>query len=116
MNYIPWYRCSPLSGQSADESQLAGYISTQRRNCLRTTWALDTSCGRRWLRRSPFEGLTLAQALRAAQISGSNRVDFNVLNFRPVHGGEWSGSLERAFRYFEFPDHSNYFSQKKAWI
>lgn len=68
------------------------------------------------LRRSPFEGLTLAQALRAAQISGSNRVDFNVLNFRPVHGGEWSGSLERAFRYFEFPDHSSYFSQKKAWI
>jgi glycosyltransferase involved in cell wall biosynthesis len=68
------------------------------------------------LRRSPFEGLTIAQALRAAQISGSNRIDFNVLNFRPVHGGDWSGSLERAFRYFEFPDHSSYFSQKKAWI
>jgi glycosyltransferase involved in cell wall biosynthesis len=68
------------------------------------------------LRRSPFDGLTLAQALRAAQICGASRIDFNVLNFRPIHGGEWSGSLERAFRYFEFPDHSSYFSQKKAWI
>jgi len=68
------------------------------------------------LRRSPFEGLTLAQALRVAQISGANRIDFNVLNFRPVHGGEWSGSLESAFRFFEFPDHWTYFYQKKAWI
>ena len=68
------------------------------------------------LRRSPFPGLTLAQALRAAQISGANRIDFNVLNFRPIHGGEWSGSLEGAFRYFEFPDHPSYFSQKKAWV
>jgi glycosyltransferase involved in cell wall biosynthesis len=68
------------------------------------------------LRRGPFEGLTLAQALRVAQICGANRIDFNVLNFRPVHGGEWSGSLERVFRYFQFPDHSSYFSQKKAWI
>jgi len=68
------------------------------------------------LRRGPFEGLTLAQALRVAQICGANRIDFNVLNFRPVHGGEWSGSLERVFRFFQFPDHSSYFSQKKAWI
>jgi glycosyltransferase involved in cell wall biosynthesis len=68
------------------------------------------------LRRSPFEELTLAQALRVAQICGANRIDFNVLNFRPVHGGEWSGSLERAFRYFQFPDHLSYFSQKKAWV
>jgi glycosyltransferase involved in cell wall biosynthesis len=68
------------------------------------------------LRRGPFEGLTLAQALRVAQICGANRIDFNVLNFRPVHGGEWSGSLERVFRYFQLPDHSSYFSQKKAWI
>jgi hypothetical protein len=55
--------------------------------------------------------------MHAAQVIGSNRIDFTVLNFRPVDGGTYlPKTLETAFRYFQFGDHPSYFVQSKAWL
>jgi glycosyltransferase involved in cell wall biosynthesis len=78
-------------------------------------WIIHTDADE--LRRSPFPGIDLAHALHSAQLTGSNRVDFTVLNFRPVDGGTYTpGTLESAFRYFQFGSHPSYFVQSKAWL
>ncbi|WP_162943978.1 MULTISPECIES: glycosyltransferase [unclassified Rhizobium] len=68
-------------------------------------------------RRSPFEGLNLAQALDCAERYGANRINFTVLNFRPVEDGTPPvGEYRTHFRYFELPDHPSYFVQGRAWL
>src|SRR5262249_11222051 len=69
------------------------------------------------LRRSSFPQLNLAQAMFLAQLSGANRINFSILDFRPVHGApSQKGRIEADFKYFEFPSHPSYFEQRKAWI
>lgn len=68
-------------------------------------------------RRSPLEGLNLAQALDCAQRCGATRINFTVLNFRPVEDGTPPvGEYRTHFRYFELPDHPSYFVQGRAWL
>jgi Glycosyl transferase family 2 len=69
------------------------------------------------LRRSPFPSLSLAHAMHVAQITGATRIDFTVLNFRPVEAGPYiPGTLKSAFKYFQFGSHPSYFEQRKAWL
>lgn len=78
-------------------------------------WILHTDADE--FRRSPFADKTLAEGLFIAQKFGANRVNFTVLNFRPVQDGPPpEGEFRESYRYFELPDHGSYFAQNKAWI
>lgn len=78
-------------------------------------WVIHTDADE--FRRGPFEHLTLAQSLECAEIYGSNRATFTVLNFRPVDDASPTpGTFRESYRHFEFPDHTSYFAQNKAWI
>jgi glycosyltransferase involved in cell wall biosynthesis len=69
------------------------------------------------LRRSPFEGVSLARAMHMAQITGATRINFTVLNFCPVDAGPYvPGTLESAFKYFQFGSTPVDFEQRKAWL
>jgi SAM-dependent methyltransferase len=70
------------------------------------------------LRCSPFPGLTLAEGLSVAKSVGANRVDFNVLNFRPIDARPFQpGSLQTSFSYFEYGTRlDGHFTQAKAWL
>src|SRR5262249_50965149 len=69
------------------------------------------------LRRSPFPQLNLAQAMLLAQSLGANRINFSILDFRPVHAAPpQKGRIETDFKYFEFASHPSNFGQRKAWI
>ncbi len=70
------------------------------------------------LRRSPFPGLTLAEGLYIAQSVGANRVDFNVMNFRPIDPAPFQpGTLKSRFSYFEYGTRRDgHFVQSKAWL
>ncbi|MBA4783777.1 MAG: glycosyltransferase family 2 protein [Rhizobiales bacterium] len=69
------------------------------------------------LRRAPFPGMTIAQALDIARQSGANRVHFNLINFRPTDELPYQpGTLKRHFSFFEFGTLPGHFLQAKAWI
>ena len=77
-------------------------------------WVLHTDADE--LRRSPFPGLTLAEALHLAERTGANRVDFNLINFRPIDDRPFRpGTLGSGFSYFEYGDKPGHFRQAKAW-
>ncbi|MCJ2011570.1 glycosyltransferase [Methylobacterium sp. J-076] len=68
-------------------------------------------------RRSPLPGLNLAQALDCASQCGANRVNFVVLNYRPIDDGQPpEGHFRSYYRHFELPDHHSYFVQARAWL
>src|SRR5262249_9952034 len=68
-------------------------------------------------RRSPFPQLNLAQAMFLAQSLGANRINFSVLDFRPVHAGPAEkGCIEANLKHFELASHPSYLQQQKAWI
>jgi len=78
-------------------------------------WIVHTDADE--LRRSPFLDLTLADALHVAQQTGANRVDFNVINFRPVDDRPFRpGTLETDLSYFEYGTRPGHFKQAKAWL
>ena len=80
---------------------------------------------RRWIihadadeiRRSPFPGINLADAFDLVAQTGSNRVDFRVINFRPitVPGGP-SGAIQESLRWFDFGTRAGHLAQSKAWL
>jgi hypothetical protein len=68
------------------------------------------------VRRSPWPGVTMRDALFRVQAAGYNCADFTVLNFPPtddsfVPGGRFADH----FRHFEFGSNRPYFRQFKAW-
>ncbi|WP_265519152.1 glycosyltransferase [Nitratireductor luteus] len=78
-------------------------------------WIIHTDADE--LRRSPFPGTTLAQGLEIASITGASRVNFNLINFRPVDDRPFSpGSLSTSFTHFEFGTRPGHFAQGKAWF
>jgi hypothetical protein len=78
-------------------------------------WILHTDADE--VRRSPFSGMTLAQALKLAEESGANRVAFNLVDFRPTTNAPYrSGTLTEAFSHFEFGSKPGHFWQVKAWL
>ncbi|MBN2112541.1 MAG: glycosyltransferase family 2 protein [Acidimicrobiia bacterium] len=68
------------------------------------------------IRRSPWPGVTLRDALYRVQAAGYNCADFTVLNFPPTDDSFLPGSRPAdRFRYFEFGTNRPYFRQLKAW-
>jgi Glycosyl transferase family 2/Methyltransferase domain len=78
-------------------------------------WMIHTDADE--LRRSPFPEMTIANALAVAQRCGANRVNFQLINFRPVDTKPYRpGSLSTGFRYFEYGTLPGHFRQSKAWL
>ena len=81
----------------------------------RLRWIVHTDADE--LRRSPFPDLALADALHVAQQTGANRVDFNVINFRPTGDRPFRpGALETDLLFFEYGTRPGHFKQAKAWL
>ena len=77
-------------------------------------WIIHTDADE--LRRSPFPGTTLAEGLEIAWRTGANRVNFNLINFRPIDDRPFlPGSLSTGFSHFEFGTRPGHFKQGKAW-
>lgn len=69
------------------------------------------------IRRGPFPGINLADTFDIVANAGANRVDFRVLNFRPIqHDGELCLSGLRSLRFFDFGTRPGHLSQSKAWL
>jgi hypothetical protein len=68
------------------------------------------------IRRSPFPGMGLRDALYAIDRAGYSAIDFTILNFRPIDGTFETGmSLESHFRHFEFGPTRDLLRQRKCW-
>jgi SAM-dependent methyltransferase len=67
------------------------------------------------LRRSPWPGVGLRDAIYFVDQSGFNCIDHTVLNFHPVNPMPDEGDLEHRFRFFEFGQHPAHFLELKAW-
>ena len=78
-------------------------------------WIIHTDADE--IRRSMFQDLTLADALLLAQAYGSNRIAFNLINFRPVETtvSPQAKVIFEQMLYFEFGDRPGHFHQVKAW-
>lgn len=78
-------------------------------------WIIHTDADE--IRRSPSKKMTMAQGLAMAESYGSNRVGFNLVNYRPTSREPFtSGTLGTAFKHFEFGTLPGHFVQSKAWI
>lgn len=68
------------------------------------------------VRRGPWEGVSLREALYRVQAAGFNAVDHTVLNFWPVDESFTSEmDLEAHFQFFEFGPNPGHQVQIKAW-
>ena len=78
-------------------------------------WIIHTDADE--LRRSPFGGFNLADAMHMVERAGWNRISFCVLNHRPVDDRAFlEGGLATGLPYFEFGNKPGHFIQRKAWV
>lgn len=78
-------------------------------------WIIHTDADE--IRRSPIMPFNLADSLALVEAAGWNRVDFTVLNHRPIDDRPLGpGGLVEGLPYFEFGTKPGHFIQKKAWI
>jgi SAM-dependent methyltransferase len=69
------------------------------------------------IRRSPFPGINLADGFDLVAQTGANRIDFRVINFRPIAASEApAGSIQSSLRWFDFGTRSGHMLQSKAWL
>jgi len=69
------------------------------------------------IRRGPFPGINLADSLDIVAGTGANRVDFRVINFRPIaDDGPAGRGVLRALRWFDFGTREGHLRQDKAWL
>jgi hypothetical protein len=67
-------------------------------------------------RESPWEGVSLRDAIFRVDQQGYNAIDFTVLNFFPVDNDYEAGSsFVEHFRHYEFGQHAAYSVQIQAW-
>ena len=92
---------------------------------LRRKEEIAAACPGRWIihtdadeiRRAPDGIATIAEGLSIAEAYGSNRVGFNLINYRPTTGAPFEpGTLTSAFQHFEFGSLPGHFIQLKAWL
>lgn len=68
------------------------------------------------VRRSPWVGSSLREAIYRADVAGYNRIDFTVANFPPTDNGFEAGSdFVGHFRHFVWGHNPGHFVQQKAW-
>jgi hypothetical protein len=78
-------------------------------------WIIHTDADE--IRRSPIMPFNLADSLALVEAAGWNRVDFTVLNHRPIDDRPLGpGGLVEGLPHFEFGTKPGHFIQKKAWI
>ena len=83
--------------------------------CHQGRWIIHTDADE--IRDSPFYPFSLADALHMVEIAGWNRVDFTLLNHRPVDDVAWvPGTIGSALPHFEYGTKPGHFLQKKAWL
>ena len=67
-------------------------------------------------RESPWEGVSLREAMYRVDWMGFNCVDHTVLNFHPIDNGYRAGSdVKSYFRHWEWGQRPGHFAQRKAW-
>ena len=67
------------------------------------------------IRCSPWPEFTLKQAIAYVNRLGYTAIDFTVIDFRYIESNKEPHCFEDSLRHFEFPTHSSYFLQVKAW-
>lgn len=83
--------------------------------CHKGRWIIHSDADE--IRLSPFPSLTIADALNLVEQAGWNRVNFTVLNHRPVDSnGFISGNARSSLKHFEFGTKPGHFLLKKAWL
>ncbi len=103
--------CEPASGSWEDILRRKEEIAEGHRG----RWIIHTDADE--IRRSPFLSFKLADAFAMVETAGWNRVDFTVLNHRPVDDRPIGpGGLVVGLPFFEFGTKPGHFVQKKAWI
>lgn len=101
----------PASGSWQDILQRKEEIAAVHRG----RWIIHTDADE--IRRSPFMPFNLADALAIVASAGWNRIDFTVLNHRPIDDRPVGpGTLVASLPYFEYGTKPGHFIQKKAWI
>lgn len=103
--------CEPASGGWEDILRRKEEIAEGHRG----RWIIHTDADE--IRCSPLLSFKLADAFAMVETAGWNRVDFTVLNHRPVDDRPIGpGGLVAGLPYFEFGRKPGHFVQKKAWI
>lgn len=101
----------PASGSWEDILRRKEEIASAHRG----RWIIHTDADE--IRKSPFVPLNLGDSLAMVGSAGWNRVDFTVLNHRPVDDRPVSpGRLKACLPYFEYGTKPGHFVQKKAWL
>lgn len=68
------------------------------------------------IRLSPWENLTVKEAIHYVDALGFNAIDYTVINFKPTENGFSPGAdPETFFKYFEFGKRPGHFLQIKGW-
>lgn len=68
------------------------------------------------IRRGPWDGVSLRDAIYRADVAGYNRIDFTVANFPPTDNSFAPGSdFVEHFRRFDWGHNPGHFAQQKAW-
>lgn len=83
--------------------------------CHKGRWIIHADADE--IRNSPFPPYSLADAMQMVERAGWNRIDFTLLNHRPVDEARFvPGSLGTALTHFEYGTKPGHFVQKKAWL
>jgi SAM-dependent methyltransferase len=83
--------------------------------CHKGRWIIHTDADE--IRQSPFQPYNLADSFALVEAAGWNRVNFTVMNHRPVDDRPFGpGMLKTELPYFEFGTKPGHFIQKKAWL
>lgn len=81
---------------------------------LKSDWFISNDADA--LKRSPWKGVNLKDAIFAADKAGYNAIDHTVLTFRPIDNSYSTKlDLEKHFRYFEFRKGAGQFLQIRIW-
>ena len=67
------------------------------------------------IRRSPWEGLTLRDAIYRVDVAGFDRIDFTIVDFPPTDNGFIPGTDFTYFHRFDWARHPAHFVQQRAW-
>lgn len=83
--------------------------------CHKGRWIVHSDADE--IRLPPFTSIQFADALHLVELAGWNRVDFTVLNHRPINDLSFLTSQARlSLDHFEFGTKPGHFLQKKAWL
>ncbi|PZU05732.1 MAG: hypothetical protein DI606_19175 [Sphingobium sp.] len=104
----------------ADEPSRGSWIDILTRKeeiafCHKGRWIIHSDADE--IRTASFCSLNISDACHQVEMAGWNRIDFTVLNHRPINNGPFlTGDALGALPHFEFGTKPGHFIQKKAWL